>query len=210
MGRKKTIDDDEILRHARMVFVREGPAASTRDVARAARISQAVLFQRFGSKEEMFLKANTPKAPDVEGLLGAYPPGDARADLERMGGRIAEYLTELMPGLLHAVAQPDLGHARLLDLHRGLVFHPLVGALVARFERLQRDGLLAGADPAATAHAFLAMVHAAVFFDFLSHGSPGARHSFSIRALLRVLWVGLAPSGDRGPLPKRRARTKPR
>ena len=53
MGRTKTVDDDELLRRAREVFRQSGHTASTREVARAAGISQAVLYQRFGSKNNL-------------------------------------------------------------------------------------------------------------------------------------------------------------
>ena len=194
MGRTKTIDDDEILRHARAVFRKEGPAASTRDVARAAGISQAVLYQRFGSKEQMFLQAITPKPPDVDSLLGKYPPLDVRTDLAAIGERIAAYLRTLMPTFLHVVAQPELGHARLLELHRGLAFHPLVEALVTRFERLRADRLIADGDPLMCARAFLAVVHSAVFFEFMTHGAAAGRRTPAVEGLLGVLWEGMAPS----------------
>ncbi|HMI83758.1 MAG TPA: helix-turn-helix domain-containing protein [Polyangiaceae bacterium] len=54
MGRNKTIRDDELLRVARDVFRDGGHSATPRDVASAAGISQAVLYQRFGSKEDLF------------------------------------------------------------------------------------------------------------------------------------------------------------
>jgi AcrR family transcriptional regulator len=206
VGRTKTIDDEEILRHARAVFRKDGPAAATRDVARAAGISQAVLYQRFGSKEAMFLRAITPKPPDVGSLLGPYPPPDARVDLERIGARIASYLRALMPTLLHVVAQPGLGHARLLELHRGFAFEPLVAALVARFERLRDDGFVAEKDPATAARAFLAIVHSSVFFEFMGHGKMNGRHAPPLDALLQALWEGLAPPQRRGAPPKGRGR----
>jgi AcrR family transcriptional regulator len=208
VGRTKTIDDDEILRHAREIFRNSGPAASTRDVARAAGISQAVLYQRFGSKEEMFVRAITPDPPDVETLLGPYPPRDVRQDLVRIGERIAGYLRSLMPTLLHVVAHSELAHAKLLELHRGMAFHPLVAALVARFERLRDDGLVAEVDPAAAARAFLAMVHSAVFFELMAHGNRAAGHGSGLEALLQVLWQGLAPPRRPVAAAKGRGRSK--
>ena len=209
MGRTKTIDDDEILEHARAIFRHGGPSASTRDVARAAGISQAVLYQRFGSKEEMFLRAVTPEPPDVETLLGAYPPRDVRQDLTRIGERIAAYLRVLMPTLLHVVAHSELGHDRLLELHRGMAFHPLVAGLVTRFERLRSDGLIADVDAASSARAFLALVHSAVFFELMmSHGKPRGAHGSPVAALVEVLWEGLAPKSGRKRTSKGSARRK--
>jgi AcrR family transcriptional regulator len=208
MGRTKTIDDEDILQHARAIFRESGPGASTRDVARAAGISQAVLYQRFGSKEEMFLRAITPAPPDIESLLGGYPPRDVREDLVRIGERTAAYLRSLMPTLLHVVAHSELAHARLLELHRGTAFHPLVTALVARFARLRDDGLVADVDPAASAQAFLALVHSGVFFELMNQGKARGPVASRLDGLVGVLWQGLAPSGSRQRPHKRQARRK--
>jgi AcrR family transcriptional regulator len=153
-----------------------------------------VLYQRFGSKEEMFMRAATPDAPDLESLLGPYPPRDVREDLVRIGERLAAYFRALMPTLLHVVAHSELAHARLLELHRGTTFHPLVAALVARFERLRDDGLVANVEPAASAQALLGLVHSAVFFELMAHGKAKGRRVSHVEALVRVLWKGLAPS----------------
>jgi AcrR family transcriptional regulator len=193
VGRTKTIDDEAILEHARAIFRAHGPSASTRDVASAAGISQAVLFQRFGSKEEMFLRAATPAAPDLESLLGPYPPQDVRDDLVRIGERLATYLRSLMPTLLHVVAHSDLAHARLLDLHRGTTFHPLLSALGARFARMRDDGLIAKVEVVASAQAFLALVHSAVFFELMAGAKSKDRHASHVDPLVHVLWKGLAP-----------------
>jgi AcrR family transcriptional regulator len=194
LGRTKTIDDEEILHHAREVFREGGHAASTRDIARAAGISQAVLYQRFGSKEDLFCRAMTPDPPDLESLLGPYPPRSARADLKRIGERLTEYLGALMPTLLHVLAHPGLDRARLARWHAGLPFHALVSALTERFRRLRDDGLVGNVDPRASARAFLAAVHSAAIFETMAHGGPHHGHGGHVDALVEVLWTGLAPT----------------
>ncbi|HWA70719.1 MAG TPA: helix-turn-helix domain-containing protein [Polyangiaceae bacterium] len=195
MGRTKTIEDAEILRHAREAFREAGHAASTRDIASAAGISQAVIYQRFGSKEDLFCRAMTPDQPDLEDLLGPYPPRSARADLKRIGERLCEYLGTLMPTLLHVLAHPDLGRARLARWHADLPFHALISALTARFQRLRDDGLVGSINPSAAARAFLAAVHSAAILESVAYG--GAHHHHGHRghvdALVEVLWTGLAP-----------------
>jgi AcrR family transcriptional regulator len=192
VGRTKTIDDDEILRRAHGVFREGGHTASTRDVARAAGISQAVLYQRFGSKENLFLRAMTPDPPDIETLLGPYPPRSARADLKRIGERVADYLAQLVPTILHVLAHPDIGHHRLAKWHKGLPFHALVAALTDRFTRLREDGLVGRVDPFASATAFLAAIHSAALIQAMSHhGAPEARRAH-VDSLVEVLWAGLA------------------
>src|SRR5262245_60647331 len=51
MGRHKTISDDEVLQVARGLFREKGHTATTREIAEAAGISEAILYQRFGSKD---------------------------------------------------------------------------------------------------------------------------------------------------------------
>ena len=206
MGRTKTVDDDELLRRAREVFRQSGHTASTREVARAAGISQAVLYQRFGSKENLFFRAMTPDPPDLEALLGPYPPRSARADLERIGERLAEYLASLMPILLHVLAYPDLGHHRLMKWHEGLPFQALVVALADRFRRLREDGLLGRVDPAVSARAFLAAVHSAALFETMTHHEPREGRRGHVESLVDVLWAGLAPA-EAGRNKQRRANT---
>ncbi len=191
MGRTRTIDDEGILRRAREVFRAGGHAASTREVARAVGISQAVLYQRFGSKEELFARAMHPDPPDLERLLGAYPPADVRADLVRIAERLAGYLGELMPTLIHVLAHPGLSRERVLAVHESLAFRPLLAALAERFRRLAADGLVRAVEPDAAARTFLAVVHAAALFQTMAHGGTPGRAP--VGALVDVLWAGLGP-----------------
>ncbi len=60
MGRRPTIADDDILAAAHEAFVEYGLAASTRDIARRAGVSEGVLFQRHGTKANLFFAAMAP------------------------------------------------------------------------------------------------------------------------------------------------------
>jgi AcrR family transcriptional regulator len=193
MGRPKTIDDQDILRHAREAFREAGHAASTREIARAAGISQAVLYQRFGSKEDLFFKAMTPEPADLDALLGPYPPRAARSDLERIAERLVVFFSSLMPTVLHVLAHPSLGRARLVRWHEGLPFLPVREALEARLRRLRADGLIGPIDPAAASMAFIAAVHSVAILELMSGGSVGDRRR-QLRPLVATLWQGFRPS----------------
>src|SRR5215468_3810223 len=92
MGRQKTITDDEVLRIARTIFREQGHTATTREIAQAAGISEAVLYQRFGSKDELFFAAMRPQGPDIEPLLGPEDPReDALTYLHAVVVRLGEY-----------------------------------------------------------------------------------------------------------------------
>src|SRR5262245_64776935 len=98
MGRHKTISDDAVLGIARRLFRAQGHTATTREIAEAAGISEAVLYQRFGSKHELFFAAMRPSEPDVEELLGPrVPSGDALAYLREVVARLGQHFAEIIP-----------------------------------------------------------------------------------------------------------------
>ena len=189
MGRTKTIDDRELLQIARTVFREQGHTAATRDIAAAAGISQAVLYQRFGSKEELFLRAMAPEMPDLDALLGPYPPRSAKADLARITSRLADFFASHMPTLLHVVAHPDLRPKQLHQWHEHLPFVPIVHALAARLQRMQADGLIRRVNAEAAARAIVSAVHTSAFLATMLDAHDAAK----VDSVIDVLWFGLAP-----------------
>jgi AcrR family transcriptional regulator len=194
MGRNKTIADADLLASARQIFSQQGHSASTRDIARAAGISQAVLYQRFGSKDELFFQAMVPEAPDLESFVGPYTPHDAFGGLLAIAERLAAYLRSFMPILLKVLAFPDVRVERLQDWHDRLPFKPIADALTERFTRLQADGLIATGNPHAAAVAFMSVVHSLAFFELLTKSHDRKSRQIDLRALLLVFWNGLDPS----------------
>lgn len=193
MGRNKTIADTELLAIARQIFSEQGHAASTRDIARASGISQAVLYQRFGSKDELFFRAMIPEAPDLESFIGPYAPKDAFEDLLAIAERLAAYLRTFMPILLKVLAFPDVRVERLQEWHDRLPFKPIADALTERFRKLQSDRLLAVGNPHASAVAFMSQVHSLAFFEMLMTQHDRGSRQLDLRTLLLVLWKGLEP-----------------
>lgn len=212
MGRNKIVEDTDVLAAARDVFRDGGHAASTRDIARAAGISQAVLYQRFGSKDELFFKAMTPEPPDLDALFGPYPPDDAFESLVGIGERLAAYLRSFMPTLLTVLAYPGIDTERIQAWHRRLPFLPIADALAERFRRMSADGLTGEGDPQAYAVAFISAIHSLVFFERMMTEHERKPHQANVRAQLLILWRGFAPRpesggttpGGRDPRPPRR------
>src|SRR5260221_452238 len=146
MGRPKTISDDEVLRIARDIFREHGHTASTREVAQAAGISEAILYQRFGSKDGLFFAAMHAMGPDLEALLGPEdPPDDAREYLRTVLRRLGAYFGEVIPLALRVMMHPSFDPASLshttpagpAELREGLA---------RRIASLARRGRLAAPD----------------------------------------------------------------
>ncbi len=185
MGRHRTIEDKELLRIARTVFEQRGHAASTRDVAQAAGISQAVLFQRFGCKRDLFFAAMEPAPPDLDALLGGLDTGDARHALAELCRRLLGYFEGIMPSVLHLLTHPDFD-PRHFHQH-GDIAARMVAGVTERIRDLQQRRLVAPqVDAEAAADLLLASLH--------SLAMTGARPE-QIDRWLDVLWGGLKPAG---------------
>ena len=190
---------------ARDVFQKRGHAVSTRDIADEVGVSQAVLFQRFGSKDELFFKALTPVAPEIDVLLGPYPSSDGLADVQAIAARLLAYMRSFTPTLLQVLAYSGGDGRRLRAWHARLPFPAIVSALSGRLQRLDDDGLVRCDDPHAAAVVLVATVHLLAMLDVMTTAGERDSHGADLVPMLAVLWKGLEPAARR-----RSARSKPR
>ena len=99
MARPVTISDEQILEAARTVFLRDGVNASTIEIARLARISEASIFRRFPTKDALFRAAVKPPAVpawvrELDGLVGV---GDLRENLVHVARQIIHLSQQILP-----------------------------------------------------------------------------------------------------------------
>lgn len=190
MGRHKTISDEDVLRIARDVFTHHGHTATTRQVADAAGISEAVLYQRFGSKDHLFFAAMHSAGPDVDQLLGpADPQDDARAYLQEVVARLSDFFAGAIPLALRVMTHPGFDPAEFFQTmprNHGA----LRDGLAERIAALIRRKRLAVVPPVAAAQLLVSLAHDHALALVLAHGSPrpGMR---SLAEILDVLWQGL-------------------
>lgn len=186
MGRQKTITDDEVLRIARSVFRAQGHTATTREIAKAAGISEAVLYQRFGSKDQLFFASMHPRGPDLEQLLGPeIPPEDPLTYLLGVVVRLGEHFAEIIPLALHVMMHPSVDSANLARVRPGGPAAFSEG-LAARLTSLSIPR------PDVTARLLVSLAH-----DW------GLRHMHGIskqavgelKDMIDVIWKGLRPRG---------------
>jgi AcrR family transcriptional regulator len=190
MGRHKTISDEDVLRIARDVFLHHGHTASTRQVAEAAGISEAVLYQRFGSKDQLFFTAMHTAGPDLDRLLGPPdPPGDARAYLQAVAARLSDYFAGAIPLALRVMTHPSFDPAEFFQSHPRN-HGSLRDGLSERIAALVRRERMAAVPAPAAAQLVVSLAHDDALALVLAHGArrPGAR---SLREMIDVLWQGL-------------------
>jgi AcrR family transcriptional regulator len=188
MGRQKTISDDEVLRIARNIFREHGHTATTREIAQVAGISEAVLYQRFGSKDQLFFAAMRPRGPDLEQLLGPkHPPEDALTYLHTVVVRLGEHFAEVIPLALRVMMHPSFDPASLARAQPG---GPAVlqEGLAERLEALARRGEITMPRPSVTARLLLSLAHDWALRRV--HGPP-ARGVRELKEMVDVVWEGL-------------------
>jgi AcrR family transcriptional regulator len=223
MGRRKTIADAELLEVAREVFQTLGHAASTREIAHRAGISEAVLYQRFGTKEEMFFAAMAPGAPDVEHILGPEEPqGDARAYLGGVIARLVAYFSEIVPIALFAMTHPSFDHAGLAKAQATPA--RLRDGLARRLGRLAERGSIRRSVEAPTAQLIVSLAHDIALWNAMSWHAPGHDAGLAhgarprpdpagpkrqdLEPLLDLVWNGAAPKKQRARAPSRARMSK--
>lgn len=194
MGRHKTISDADVLTIARGVFLRHGHTATTRQVAEAVGVSEAVLYQRFGSKDELFFAALHSGGPDVDQLLGpADPPGDTRGYIQSVAARMADYFADAIPMALRLMTHPSFDPVEFFKVHPRN-HGALRDGLAKRFGSLIRRKRLGAIPPVTAAQLVVSVAHDWALANVLAHGTPDPK-TRSLREMVDVLWEGLSPTG---------------
>jgi AcrR family transcriptional regulator len=211
MGRTKTIADEDLLAVARTVFLEHGHGAPTRDIARLAGVSEAVLYQRFGNKNVLFFAAMKPELPDVAAIAGPEEPvEDAPKYVVGALDRMARYFAEILPRVMQMMMHPDSSVASLLDQQPTDAAEVLERAVSVRLASLERRGRIGAGLSRGASRLLTSLAHDAGIRATLS-GSRVDRAD--IAAMVDVIMRGLGPqesatNGVAEPAgPGRRART---
>jgi AcrR family transcriptional regulator len=199
MGRNKQVSDEAVLEAARAVFVEQGFGASTREVARRAGISEAVLYQRHKTKLDLFFAAMIP--PPLE----LATKGDRRnrgilKELGLLALSIMEYFRSAMPVFLQLVTHPSFNLAELADRETRMPLRRLGEAVSACLERHRAEGsITADADRVRAATlTLLATLHSLALFERMGiHG--GSFPEEAVRNIVGLIVAGLAPKKGRRP-----------
>ncbi|MEI1375591.1 TetR/AcrR family transcriptional regulator [Nostoc sp. UHCC 0926] len=210
MPRIPRITNQQILEAARQVFLQQGFGASTLEIAQQAGISEASIFKRFSTKEELFFAAmGIPEKPlwvnELESLGGK---GDLKENLINICLQIMEFYHEVLPRIMMLRSR---GNA-IVELE-GKQPRPMqdVKVLTAFLEREINQDRLRPCDAKTVAHILIGSVMNYVFVEqmssqvsmptaeltigsYLNSGEPTTEASVFILSIVDLIWQGIAPT----------------
>jgi AcrR family transcriptional regulator len=190
MPRNKTITDAEILAVARSLFLTAGAKASTRTLAKMAGISETVIFQRFGTKQDLFFAAMVPPEAQIDRIFSIQPgQEEVKTNLQSISLQIVGYFCEVMPVFLALIGHPSF------DLQAFLEHHTMPGMQIAHklTEYLNAEVKLGRCqNNEAAAALLLSYLHNLALSENIGlHRSIDTERA--VTEAIESLWKGLAP-----------------
>lgn len=194
MGRPRTISDEALLDTARDVFLREGAAVSTAEIARMAGVSEGLIFKRFATKDSLFRQCfdiSRFGILDVSQLAGQ---GDLRVNLTRLAHEQVAIFRKLLPSVMIRLGKCGLSPDGIFGGHDEPPPIQNMRRLAAYFEAEMRLGRLRPADPLALARVVLGSTHNLVFFELagLDRYMPTDEAAF-VESLVSLVLDGARP-----------------
>jgi AcrR family transcriptional regulator len=191
MPRNKTITDDEILTVARTLFLKKGVNASTRDIAKQVGISEAVIYQRFGTKEDFFFTAMTLPEARLDTIFCIQPgKGNVVENLECVSLRMVNYFREVMPVFLTLISHPSFNMQTFLKRHRTPAIQ-LSEKLMDYLMGESKLGRVNTGNVAVAIEILLSHLHHLTLYETI--GAPKTEIGSAVVDAIAVLWDGLAP-----------------
>jgi len=98
VARPRKFTTQSILEAARQCFLEHGPSVSTELIAAKLGTSQATLFKRFGTKQQLMLAALRPQATElIESIEIGPGPGDIEEQLIERGCAMITFFRKAIP-----------------------------------------------------------------------------------------------------------------
>lgn len=196
MGRRKLIEDEQLLDKVRAVVVSEGITVSSRRIAQQVGISSSVLFQRYGSKENLLFAAMTPPAPNLGALIrrrGARTQG--LAHLQHVAAGLLDYFRQFVAVLAPLANHPAFDYESFRKRQPNSPLEQIIAELTATFEGHRQRGEIDCPDVGMLVLNLIAVAHSLATFERMgAHNGTFSQHIVS--ELARLLWHGIAPAKD--------------
>lgn len=196
MGRPKTIEDAELLDVARRVFRQHGHTATTQHVAKAAGVSEAMLYKRFKTKDELFFAALNQPTANLSALSDIDPTLEPRAFLAIFSARTKDHFRQVVPSIISVAAHPRYGKEMMGQVHRHNRAGEIAAVLRLRLESWHRNGRIRTTNIVSFSNAFLHALHSMAMVEVFSGEAATPATPKEMEPFLDVFWEAIRPTGD--------------
>ena len=198
MVRPKQISDEEILEEALACFMESGVGVSVQVIADRVGLSQPALFKRFGTKEELILRALAPpeKIPVIDWIETLPEPGPIRPQLEALFEKLWETFKWLFPRIALIRASQIAPETVFARYEKPPPLRLLI-AIGQFLERAQKSGQIrADVVPEACAQSMLGVMQGRAFFQFMMRAEYSPDDALYIQSAADLLCRGMSPTED--------------
>jgi AcrR family transcriptional regulator len=198
LARPRQISDEDLLDIARDVFASGGASASTSVIAERAGCSQAALFKRFGTKDEMLRKAFAIPDPCwIRHVETGPDERPIREQLEEIGASVYAFFQHIVP----RVAVLRGAGFTFKDIFQDDPTPPPIRsqrALAAWFRAAMAQGRIRPTDPDVLAFSLLGPFQSRAFWLHMAEPNllPTPDEVY-VTSVLDVFWRGIAPEEPR-------------
>ncbi|WP_353930784.1 TetR/AcrR family transcriptional regulator [Okeanomitos corallinicola TIOX110] len=194
MARIAKITNQQILDAAREIFLEQGFGASTLEIAQNAGISEASIFKRFSTKEELFFASmgipeKSPWGQELDALVGK---GNLKQNLVKLCLQILEFNRQVMPRLMmlrsRGNAIPEM--LNRVDSRPSRDLKTFTNFLEKEIEQ----GRLRTSNPKTIAMILLGSLMNYVFLEQMHPtGDAPIDEQMFVHNLVDIVWEGIAP-----------------
>ena len=210
MARPVSIPEEHLLSTARAVFMEKGLQATTAEVAARARVSEGILFKRYGSKAGLFRAAKNvgEEVARIEKMLASLEGKTAHERLEALAWGFLDVFRRIVPVVVMSISQGGPVPTPPPEM-AGPVPAPLrtIRGVASFFASEAASGRMRARNPEVLARIFLGSIWHFVFMDVMvgSGGRPMSEDRF-VAGLVETLLEGVQPAPC--PPPSQRSRVR--
>ena len=194
MARPRLVSDVEILDAARSCFIEQGPQVSTTVIAEQVGLSQAALFKRFGTKQQLMLAALRP--PEVPSWIARVEQGPDDRPIDEQLREIAESISAFFVEMAPRLATLWASGCQVREIMAEFEVPPPVRGMLAltRWFTLARNaGLVHSENPQVTALMMIGSLHGRAFMGTMLGADAGPGLDQYASQLANTMWRGIAP-----------------
>ncbi len=174
MARPQKVSDEEILTAARACFLEHGASVSISRIAERLGVSQAALFKRFGTKQQLLLRAMMPTADPPWVLIAADGPDERPIDvqLNEFALGLVAFFRHMLPcmAVLRGSGINPEDMLKSFDVPPPVLSHRAVSAW---FQMAMDQGRIRECDASSLAFNFIGAFHGRIMIDHLAPGYFG-------------------------------------